>query len=619
LLLFLPISLALVAPACGGSSDEPAAEQPAEGGEGGDGGEGGASGAGAGGKGGAGAAGKGGAAGQGAAGGASGASGAGASGAGGAGASGASGSAGALAGGASGQGGSAGSAAGGSSAAGQGGGGEGGAGQGGAGGDAGGAGGASGAAGSGEGGAAGSAGAAGGAGAAGDAGAAGAAGSGGASCPFDVVDITDAIAKTGKYESFTEGVGADSGSCNGAKPDAAEVYLRYHVEQASILSIGLITQPGAASLDGVVYVRTACDDAGTELACNAKATAQPAPTKVKVPAGDVYVIVDGVAGDTGKFQLTIDAQPACQVDADCKGSAKGPACAAATGECVACVDSFDCSAVDAPRCNVDAKTLVAACGGSADDGPAAALPITLDAGGSGTAMGEITAPTMAAPYPDEDWFTVDAPSATNKLVAVATWTGAASAAVAFEVFDDQGRLLGRTARRKSPDTVTLNRLAKGKYFIRVTTVSGANKYSLKVDATFDASCSAPDDCLTFPFGHALLRATCDAASGACGFLDGKGAVPEGERCDSHDDCATGVCSYLPYTTDLIERSFCTTACAKDTDCAFGYVCAPQAGKSVCALPCTVETQCPINFATGPDNPIYDWNYLTCDVALGTCK
>ena len=56
------------------------------------------------------------------------------------------------------------------------------------------------------------------------------------------------------------------------------------------------------------------------------------------------------------------------------------------------------------------------------------------------------------------------------------------------------------------------------------------------------------------------------AADAAGAWGDRGAVVDGDPCDSQDDCVSGTCTWLPFEADA-DLSVCSHGCSVDADCA----------------------------------------------------
>lgn len=440
------------------------------------------------------------------------------------------------------------------------------------------------------------------------------------------VDITDAIDVTGYYDSFTSGQGTLFGSCGG--DGSGEEVLRYVANEESIVSILLTTQAGQSHLDGVLYVRTQCDDPESEVACNPYATAHSDATVAKVPAGPFYIFVDGW-GSVGKYRITMTKTPACNADADCIGNAAGPVCNEATGLCVGCVTAFDCPA-SAPACESTdyygygpkACTDLTNCpedvietGIGSDDGPAVARLLVPGADGKASAQGLscYTSPGFA-PIMDSDWFKFEAADATDATVRLEYPTP--SYPGRLRVYDQQGRLMGESAKAASPDVISLKRLPAGTYYVQAYLTSEDKAFTVSLSVAPGQPCSTDQDCLSFDPTHAIMRPRCNPTTHACETIEGA-SLATGQVCDSHDDCQSGRCTYVPFASSPAARAFCSTKCATDLDCPFGQICSDSEQLKMCMKPCAQSQECGPDVGVTPSGSA-EWTYRTCNSSTGIC-
>jgi len=105
-----------------------------------------------------------------------------------------------------------------------------------------------------------------------------------------------------RFEGMTGTVSGERGSCGGNGPELALVYTATRAGRVVFSTI----DPGT-TFDTVLYVRSTCEDAMTELGCNddAGGTLQSSAT-VDVSVGTVvYVFVDGLnSTSSGTFVVT---------------------------------------------------------------------------------------------------------------------------------------------------------------------------------------------------------------------------------------------------------------------------------------------------------------------------
>ena len=295
------------------------------------------------------------------------------------------------------------------------------------------------------------------------------------------------------------------------------------------------------------------------------------------------------------FASTAGAQ-SCNTDFDCFNAAV-PVCLA--GTCAA--GPSECTGDDA------------ADGGNGDDGPTAARGLTPTVATPASATGAI----CGTPAYEADWYKSTA-SQGEGLSATLSWTGADNLDLA--VFSSAGEAQGFSLHQ-SPETVTLSYLPAGSYYIRVvnSTVpasAAATAYVIEVAVTSPQVCTNSTDCAS-TFSTQLFRSSCLAGScRASASVD----LPLGSACDHDGNCASGLCSYLPFESGA-QRSVCTSTCTSDSDCASvgaGLHCTQGLTPNRCVAACSNNLEC------GADtvSPLVDlgqpWSYYTCTVASATC-
>ncbi len=135
-----------------------------------------------------------------------------------------------------------------------------------------------------------------------------------------------------------------TGSCGGRGPE--QVWI-LRAERAGCHRVST----AGSSFDTVLYVRTSCTDAATELACNDDSGGVQSALEFEAEAGRSYAIfVDGYdALEVGAFHLQVEdctPVPACPEIADCGDRVCGPdpVCGLSCGECGA---DEQCSAAGA--------------------------------------------------------------------------------------------------------------------------------------------------------------------------------------------------------------------------------------------------------------------------------
>ena len=342
------------------------------------------------------------------------------------------------------------------------------------------------------------------------------------------------------------------------------------------------------------------------------------------PAAEIYVVVDyyeSTAPHDGTFILDAYAE-------ECRDDETTSACGGATpacleGQCVACASSFDCPSADLPVCDTTAHACIASTNGCssddarepADDGPAGAALLALDAGGYASLTGSI----CAAPKGESDYvaFTVDSLGQTWDFQLA--WMGDRN--LDLELFSATGEQLG-LSYWDHPETVRLTYLPVGTYYARVSEFSSATDpvpvaYTLTATRALGAGCTSAADCAA-ESRNQLFRGACTA--GACADIDGEHAVPAGGACDSQSDCASGLaCPSFFFVTNADTRETCEPSCAGDSDCAAlgdDYLCTTYLAENECVQKCTADAQCPTVIDAQPSSG--PWSRLSCNVASGRC-
>jgi hypothetical protein len=321
--------------------------------------------------------------------------------------------------------------------------------------------------------------------------------------------------------------------------------------------------------------------------------------------------------DDGSFEVDVYAI-ACDDDANCGGLT--PACLA--GRCVGCVDSFDCTMPQLPRCETAAHTCVdgdLGCTGDDaaepyDDGPGGAPLLVLDGSGSGEVQGAIC--DVPSYEYDVVRFVVANPGETWAFDL--TWAGGAD--LDLYAFDSDGTVLGLSYWER-PEQVALTYLAPGNYYLLVDNFAGgtgpAVPYTLGAQRTAGPGCATTADCAA-EHRNQIYRGACIA--GSCESIRGDGTIGEAAACDSMSDCADGLaCSSFFFVADADTRDVCARGCANDADCgALGadYVCTTYLSHNFCVQKCTDDAQCP----TFPDEPPSSppWKQFSCQTSTGRC-
>lgn len=117
-----------------------------------------------------------------------------------------------------------------------------------------------------------------------------------------VVEVEIAIGETHTGTTVGGGTELDCGctDCGGA-----EVVHRLVLGDADVpVTLQATTDLGGTGYDAVLDVRRACDDAGTELACNDDGDGDTVTFEAN-EAGVYYVIVDSHDGGSGSYELAV--------------------------------------------------------------------------------------------------------------------------------------------------------------------------------------------------------------------------------------------------------------------------------------------------------------------------
>lgn len=115
-------------------------------------------------------------------------------------------------------------------------------------------------------------------------------------------EVTEATPQRGSTEGVSDHFHA---SCAREALSGERVYV------LRVLEDSRVSLRAAADYDVALYVRSACDDAATEVACNDDGddTAHAA-LDLELRAGTYYVFVDGYDNDSaGRFELRVAMQP----------------------------------------------------------------------------------------------------------------------------------------------------------------------------------------------------------------------------------------------------------------------------------------------------------------------
>lgn len=392
--------------------------------------------------------------------------------------------------------------------------------------------------------------------------------------------------------------------------DGLVVGARYVVRLASAADLSFYVVDGCAA--GAVTNCLLFEDAQ-------KAGADEVGTFV-ASATTAYVVVDYFQSsppDNTAFTLDVHAE-SCSDASEC--SVDAPACV--DGSCVECATSFDCTSAAAPTCNATTHSCVAATSsctgddahGPADNGPAGAPVLVLDANGRASASGQICSATGEADYLAFDVATV------GEIWTLALgWSGGRD--LDLEVDNSKGEMLGLSLW-EHPESVQLTYLPPGRYYAKVTeyaTTPNLNPvtYALTATRALGEGCASAADCAA-TYRNQVYRGACQA--GSCVDLVGAGAVAEGGACDSNDDCAAGLaCPSFYFVGDADTRETCERTCSGDADCAplgSGFVCTTYVAQNFCVHRCNDDDDCPTAINTQPQSG--PWYRLRCNQSSGRC-
>ena len=160
-------------------------------------------------------------------------------------------------------------------------------------------------------------------------------------------DAPGDMAGFGEFPGATAGEGVHAGSCGG-DAQSAEAVFTTSFDEAGTVCFDLT----GSEYDTVLYIRTACDDPDSEVACNDDNRDITGGTQSAISldaeAGTQYfVFVDGFSGfgavSDGAYVLNVTPgaceAPAlgCEVDDECLGADR-----CLDGECVQCIEDVDC-------------------------------------------------------------------------------------------------------------------------------------------------------------------------------------------------------------------------------------------------------------------------------------
>lgn len=380
-----------------------------------------------------------------------------------------------------------------------------------------------------------------------------------------------------------------------------------------------------SSEDLLFYVASGCSTQDGPSASECQLFEDATVTGVEVgsfvaKSTTTYVIVDYYASHTPANQaFTLDVYAeACNSSTQCTSSL--PVCL--NGVCVECGTSFDCSNPAASVCNTTSNTCVAGVDqcdsdGSAEpanDGPAGAAPLTLDATGATQVAGLI----CSVPRGEADFFSFQVTTLGDIWDFALGWSGTRD--LDLEIFDAKGTALGYSYW-EDPERIRLTYLPIGTYYVAITDASAMTsvpiQYQLAVQRTAGSGCTTRAQCAA-EYRNQIFRGNCTA--GACVPIDGAGAVSELGVCDSGSDCGTGLsCASFFFVANADTRDVCTRVCSTDTDCAplgASYVCTNYLAKNHCVQKCTSDQQCATSLTAQPTTG--PWYRLTCQLATGRC-
>lgn len=341
-------------------------------------------------------------------------------------------------------------------------------------------------------------------------------------------------------------------------------------------------------------------------------------------APTAYVVVDFYASSAPpSLDFTLDVYAE-----QCEGTGAAAACAGLQpacfeGQCVGCVTSFDCTD---PGASVCGSNQACTAGGNtcssdtaaepADDGPAGATPLVLDAQGAAV----VTSQICSSPRTEADYFAFEVTTLGETWDLSLAWAGGRD--LDLRVYDAAGGDLGMSFWEQ-PERLRLTYLPLGRYHARVrefasTPDASPVAYTLTAQRTYGAACTAEADCAA-EYRNQIYRGTCYA--GACVAIDGAGTVAEGGACDSMSDCAPGLsCPSFYFVAGGDTRETCARACANDAECAplgAGFVCTTYFSANFCVPGCTEDDHCPTSINAIP--PTGPWSRLRCDVPTGKCQ
>jgi hypothetical protein len=327
--------------------------------------------------------------------------------------------------------------------------------------------------------------------------------------------------------------------------------------------------------------------------------------RVELEAGTYYLQVDMYSPDgvTAAVDYTLTAQlPECDDSFDCP-TAGDAVCNAAGG----CGDGpSECTGDDA------ADT-------AGDDGPHAGRSLS---GAVNTPITLADGKVCNVPGNESDWYTATTTTVGQGLTIDLSWTGA-TVDLDLLVFDGAGNLMGVSYYGTEQEQVTLTRLAASStYYIQVVRFAqddfpAAVAYSITSTRTAADACTTVSDCAD-EYTTQFFRGFCDG--GACTFVEGAGALAQGDTCDSDDDCTSGFCSYLNFESDAA-NSVCTVSCTATSECTTalgaGYTCLTGLADNFCVPECADDLECGADLGSSTPDASLVWDYLTC--TTGVCN
>ena len=286
-----------------------------------------------------------------------------------------------------------------------------------------------------------------------------------------------------------------------------------------------------------------------------------------------------------------------------------------------CSTDFDCFNATAPVCVAGACAAGpsscigddAADGGNSDDGPAGASALTPTIVSPASASGAV----CGTPANEADWYRSVASPGSGLTVTV-SWAGADNLDLA--TFNSFGETQGFSLHQ-SPETVTLSYLPADTYYFRVLNSTApastaATAYTILVALTSPQVCTSSTDCAA-TFSTQLFRSNCSV--GTCKSSPSTD-LPLGAACDHGANCASGLCSYLPFESGA-QRSVCTSTCSSDGDCASigaNFHCTQNLTPNRCVAACANDLECGADTASSLIDAGQPWSYYTCKVASATC-